>query len=181
MGADMILMWSLLITLAAAAQASQDDLILQNYVLSDNFIAETNKQAGGLWKAERTFHPHTSHNYLSGLMGSLNITRTLKVKSFAAEDLTDLPFHQGCLGPGRMWILLGLWSCVRHVRQTLHSFSGQSQSQPGKLADLLLQLRLRLQWWISRQRLEVLAEKGTCFWGQIRFPRWLPALRHRAL
>merc|ERR1712029_1192376 len=89
--ADMILMWSLLITLAAAAQASQDDLILQNYVLSDNFIAETNKQAGGLWKAERTFHPHTSHNYLSGLMGSLNITRTLKVKSFAAEDLTDLP------------------------------------------------------------------------------------------
>jgi len=87
----MILKWSLLITLAVAAKANPDGLILQNYVLSEDFIEETNRKAGGLWTAERTFHPQTSHNYLRGLMGSLNITRTLKKKSFSAEDLTNLP------------------------------------------------------------------------------------------
>ena len=34
----MILKWSILITLAVAARADPDGLVLQNYVLSDNFI-----------------------------------------------------------------------------------------------------------------------------------------------
>ena len=34
----MILKWSILITLAVAVRADPDGLVLQNYVLSDNFI-----------------------------------------------------------------------------------------------------------------------------------------------
>ena len=42
---------------------------------SSKYLSETNRLANGLWTAERTFHPETSHNYLRGLMGSLNKTR----------------------------------------------------------------------------------------------------------
>ena len=43
--------------------------------LTQKYLSETNRLANGLWTAERTFHPETSHNYLRGLMGSLNKTR----------------------------------------------------------------------------------------------------------
>ena len=31
-----------------------------NYILSNQFIDETNRLANGMWKAERSFHPQTS-------------------------------------------------------------------------------------------------------------------------
>lgn len=63
-----------------------------NNVLSDDFIDETNRLADGLWKAERSFHPETSRNYLKGLMGALTPThRTLKRLIYAKQDLDDLP------------------------------------------------------------------------------------------
>jgi len=82
----LVLAWSGFFLAVARA-----DLVAEHSALSDEFIAETNRLANGLWTAERTFHPETSHNYLRGLMGSLNKTRTLTVKAYAEEDLGDLP------------------------------------------------------------------------------------------
>ena len=40
----------------------------QNYLNSDDFIAEINSKAT-TWKAGRNFHPETSTNYIKGLLG----------------------------------------------------------------------------------------------------------------
>ncbi len=50
----------------ATASALAD---FQTYHISDEFIAEINRKAGGSWIAGRNFHPETSSNFLKTLMG----------------------------------------------------------------------------------------------------------------
>ncbi len=52
---------ALVLALASAASAA-------NYMFSDDFISEINSEAT-TWKAGRNFHPHTSTNYIRGLLG----------------------------------------------------------------------------------------------------------------
>ena len=80
------------VALAGLASGQIDDNNLQNFILSDDFIDEINRKANGMWVAERTFHPHTSYNYLNGLMGALTpFKRKMVTKVWEEEDLKDIP------------------------------------------------------------------------------------------
>jgi len=89
---------ALFLLVVSLAFVKADDDVLNNHVLSDDFIEETNRKANGLWTAQRSFHPQTSENYLKGLMGALVgsdglVLRTSNLKKTQAcdEDLDDLP------------------------------------------------------------------------------------------
>ena len=76
-----------------------------NYILGDDFIAETNRRANGLWTAERSFHPQTSTNYLLGLMGvhpdhELHMPARRPVNYYTEEELADLPTE---FDPRKKW------------------------------------------------------------------------------
>merc|ERR1711994_690127 len=71
-------------------------ITLENYIFSDEFIEETNRRANGLWKAERSFHPSTSTNFILGLMGvhpnyQLHLPERRPKNYFSEEQLEDLP------------------------------------------------------------------------------------------
>ena len=53
----------LLLTVAAYAASAEDHDRRHNYMLSDDFIDEINREAT-TWRAGRNFHPLTSTNYI---------------------------------------------------------------------------------------------------------------------
>ena len=53
----------LLLTVAAYAASAEDHDGRHNYMLSDDFIDEINREAT-TWRAGRNFHPLTSTNYI---------------------------------------------------------------------------------------------------------------------
>ena len=53
----------LLLTVAAYAASAEDHGRRHNYMLSDDFIDEINREAT-TWRAGRNFHPLTSTNYI---------------------------------------------------------------------------------------------------------------------
>ena len=76
-----------------------------NYILGDDFIAETNRRANGLWTAERSFHPQTSTNYLLGLMGvhpdhELHMPARRPSNYYSEEELSVLPTE---FDPRKKW------------------------------------------------------------------------------
>ena len=56
---------ALALLLAACAASAEDH---HNYMLSDDFIDEINREAT-TWRAGRNFHPLTSTNYIKNLLG----------------------------------------------------------------------------------------------------------------
>ena len=56
----MMLRLMLILAVAAYAASAEDR---HNYIFSDDFIDEINREAT-TWTAGRNFHPHTSTNYI---------------------------------------------------------------------------------------------------------------------
>lgn len=60
---------------AACAASAEDQRRPHNYMLSDDFIEEINREAT-TWRAGRNFHPLTSTNYIKVRVHNLVVTRT---------------------------------------------------------------------------------------------------------
>ena len=65
----------LLLMVAACAASAEDQRRPHNYMLSDDFIEEINREAT-TWRAGRNFHPLTSANYIKVRVHNLVVTGT---------------------------------------------------------------------------------------------------------
>jgi len=66
-----------------------------NYILSDEFIEETNRKANGLWTAGRSFNFNTPRTYFTGLLGvhpdnHLNLP-PVREDDYSQKQLEDIP------------------------------------------------------------------------------------------
>ena len=92
---------------------------VQNYLHSDEFIAEINSKAK-TWTAGRNFHPETSTNYIKGLLGvhpnhkkylpAMKQPVLLEVEQLPKEFYPDLKWPQ-CKSISMIWDQGGCGSC----------------------------------------------------------------------
>jgi len=82
--------------LFAASEAKLDNSE-DNYILSDEFIAETNRLANGQWTAERSFDSKTPTSYFQNMLGLLpdndKHLPPLKYNMYTKEQLDAIPFE----------------------------------------------------------------------------------------
>merc|ERR1712241_1011723 len=68
-----------------------------NYILSDEFIAETNRLANGQWTAERSFDSKTPTSYFQNMLGLLSDNDIhlppIKYSMYTKEQLDAIPFE----------------------------------------------------------------------------------------
>merc|ERR1712107_637005 len=146
-----------------------------NHILSEHFIEKINS-ANSTWTAGRNFHPETSHNFLRTLMGVHPMAHkhlpppkpTLLGGGIIAgefrpsREVAGVSNNPGNPRPRRLWLLLGLWRCHRHVGPDLHPLCwGEARARVQREpALLLLLLRIRLQRRIPRRSMELLEPQG---------------------
>jgi len=94
----------------------------ENFILSDDFIEETNRKANGLWTAERSFNIKTPRTYFTGMMGvhpDNHLTLPpLKEDNYSEKELAEVPAEfdprtewPECASIGMIWDQGGCGSC----------------------------------------------------------------------
>merc|ERR1712001_320285 len=94
----------------------------ENFILSDDFIEETNRKANGLWTAERSFNIKTPRTYFTGMMGvhpDNHLTLPpMKEDNYSEKQLAEVPAEfdprtewPECASIGMIWDQGGCGSC----------------------------------------------------------------------
>merc|ERR1712001_314057 len=94
----------------------------ENFILSNDFIEETNRKANGLWTAERSFNIKTPRTYFTGMMGvhpDNHLTLPpVKEDNYSEKQLAEVPAEfdprtewPECASIGMIWDQGGCGSC----------------------------------------------------------------------